>query len=129
MANKFAIVSGWILILLGAAGLLGISIIGDAPRAFFLVDTAMSVVHLFLGALLMYMAYMVREKAGRALRFVGAILLVLSVGGFFSQGAVLDLVFTNSATDYIHLILALIFLWGSMSKNTHPHEPLPMGTM
>lgn len=129
MAKKFAIVSGWVLTLLGITGLLGTSIIGSGPRAYFMVDTAMSVVHLFSGALLIYVAYMVNEKAGKAIRIVGIVLIVLSVGGFFSEGAVFDLVLTNSATDYVHLALALIFLWGSMSKSPEPHGPLPMGTM
>ncbi|MHB1330593.1 MAG: hypothetical protein ACYCY6_01335 [Minisyncoccota bacterium] len=129
MSKKFATASGWVLVLLGIMGLFGTSIIGGGPRAYFMVDTAMSVVHLFLGSLLMYVAYMISEKSSKMLKIVGVILLVLSVGGFFSEGAVLDLVLTNSATDYMHIVLALLFLWGSMSKNSEPHGPLPMGTM
>ena len=129
MTNKFATASGWILVLLGVMGLFGTSVVGSGPSSLFVVDSAMSMVHLFLGFLLMYVAYMVHEKLGMTLKIIGGILLLLSVLGFFYEGAILDLVLTNPNTDYLHLALGLIFLWASMSKNSHPSEPLPMGTM
>ncbi|MBX4198799.1 DUF4383 domain-containing protein [Candidatus Parcubacteria bacterium] len=119
MAKKFAMIFGWIFIVLGVLGFFNNPLIGSSSGALFMADTAHNLVHLISGIIFLWVAYGAAHKAATTLKVFGVIYLLMALLGFFSStGSVLGLVMVNAADNWLHLILGIIFLWGAMSKRS-----------
>lgn len=122
MTKKFAVIFGWIFIVLGILGLISNPIIGNAPGAFFAADTARSVINLLSGIIFLWIAYGSHEKSGKALKAFGIVYLIIAIIGFFSStGTIFGLMTTNTADNWVALLFALVAIWASMSG-----EPVPL---
>lgn len=120
MAKKFAMIFGWIFIVLGVLGFFANPVVGTAAGAWFMADTAHNLVHLISGIIFLWVAYGAADKAGTVLKVFGVIYLLVALLGFFSStGSVLGLVMVNGADNWLHLIFGILFLWGAMSKNSN----------
>ena len=118
MAKKFATVFGWIFVILGVLGFFGNPLVGGAPGAWFMADTAHSLVHLISGIIFLWVAYGAAEKSAGLLKVFGVIYLLVAIIGFFSStGSVLGLLAVNGADNWLHLVFGILFLWGGMSKS------------
>jgi hypothetical protein len=118
MAKKFAMVFGWILVVLGVLSFFGNPIAGGGSSALFMVDTAGGIVWLVAGIVLLWVAYGAAHKASLALKVIGAIYILAALIGFFSDGSVLGLMMVGSVTNWLHLIVGVLLLWGGMSKGS-----------
>ncbi|MBX4189339.1 DUF4383 domain-containing protein [Candidatus Parcubacteria bacterium] len=127
MAKKFAMVFGWIFVVLGVLGFFSNPIVGKAVGAWFAANTAHSVWHLVVGIVLLWVAYGMAEKAAMVLRVLGLIFVLIAIIGFFSSGSVLGLIDANTADNWVTLVVGLLFLWGGMSKSGMQQPSAPMG--
>ena len=119
MAKKFAMIFGWIFIVLGLLGFFSNPLVGSSSGALFMADTAHNLVHLISGIVLLWVAYGASHKAGSILKILGVIYVLLALIGFFSStGSVLGLVMVNAADNWLHLIFGLLFIWGAMSRRS-----------
>lgn len=115
MAKKFAMIFGWIFVVVGVLGFVPNPLVGEG--AFFHADTAHNVFHLVSGAALLYVAYKATHKAATALRVLGVIYLVLAVLGFFTDSSsLLGVVEINDADNWLHLALGVLLLWGARGR-------------
>jgi hypothetical protein len=118
MAKKFAMIFGWLFVIIGILGFFGNPIVSDAPGALFHADTAHNIVHLLFGAILLWVVYGMAEKSAVTLRILGIVYLIMAVLGFLGDGSVLGLVEVNTADNWLHVVLAAFLLWGSMARGS-----------
>jgi hypothetical protein len=117
MAKKFAMVFGWIFVVLGVLGFFDNPIVGF--NALFHADMAHNVVHLLSGAVLLWAAYGAPAKSAMVLKIFAIVYLLVALVGFFTDsGSVLGLFEVNGADNWLHLALAILFFWGSMSRGS-----------
>lgn len=123
MAKKFAMWFGWLLVVLGVLGFFSNPIVGAS--GWLMADTAHNVVHIILGAVLIWAAS--AGKSHSALKWIGILFLVLAVLGWFSStGSVLGLVAANEADNWFHLVLGVLFVWAGWAKSS---SSMAMGAM
>ncbi|MBX4195752.1 DUF4383 domain-containing protein [Candidatus Parcubacteria bacterium] len=127
MAKKFALVFGWIFVVFGVLGFFSNPIISGAPGAIFMADTAHNIVHLISGVIFLWVAYGAVHKSAMVLKVFGVVYLLMAVVGFFSGDSVLGLITVNGADNWLNLVLAALFLWGGMSRDSSPS--MAMGQM
>lgn len=132
-------VFGWIFLVIGILGFFSNPIVGSG--AWFHADFNHNLVHLLTGLIMLWVAYKAMGKAGVTLKTFGWIYLVVAILGFFvsGTGSLLGLIEINGADNWLHLILAVIFLWcamkggksmGASAMPTSAPEPAePMGSM
>jgi hypothetical protein len=119
MAKTFAMVFGWIFIVLGVLGFFQNPLISSASGAWFVADTAHNLVHLISGIIFLWVAYSAAHKAAMTLKVFGVIYLLVALIGFFtSSGSILGLFMVNGADNWLHLVFAVFFLWGGFSKSS-----------
>lgn len=119
MAKTFAMVFGWVFIVLGVLGFFNNPIMSASSGAWFMADTAHNLVHLISGIIFLWVAYGAPMKAAMTLKVFGVIYLLVAIIGFFSStGSILGLFMANTADNWLHLVLAVLFLWGGMSKSS-----------
>ncbi|MEX2010243.1 MAG: DUF4383 domain-containing protein [Parcubacteria group bacterium] len=115
MGKTIAMVGGWIVVLLGVLGFFPNPIVGEG--ATFHADMMHNVIHIILGALLLWTVYSRPAKMAMMLKTVGGIFLALAVLGFVlvsGTGSLLGLAEVNSADHVLHLVLGVVFLWAGM---------------
>ncbi len=126
MAKKFAMIFGWVFVVIGVLGFISNPIVSDAPGALFHADTAHNIIHLLSGIIFLWVAYGAADKAAMVLKVFGVIYLLVAIIGFVSGESVLGLFAVNAADNWLHLILALLFLWGGFSKGgSSMSQPMP----
>lgn len=118
MAKAPAIASGSILVLLGISGFVSNPLIG--AHATFAADLGENILHLLLGALLLWIAFRVTMAAQLWLQILGTVLFLLGLIGLVavpaSGGTLLGIAYTNAATNWLHLVGgAIMFLAGLYS--------------
>ncbi len=129
MAKKFAMIFGWVFVVIGILGFISNPIVGGAAAAIFRADTAANVIHLISGLIFLWVAYGMAERAGMVLKVVGVVYLLVAIFGFFGSGSVLGLLATNTAANWLHFILGILFLWGGMSKGGQMTQTMPAQPM
>ena len=111
MTKGIIIVLGIMLLAMGILGLFQNSVLGIFP-----VNSALTVVHLFTGVLAIGFA----ASGERGVRQLASVFVVvyalLALFGFFSQGTVFGLFANNTADNYLHLFLAVLFLVAAFSS-------------
>lgn len=119
MAKTWAMVVGWILIVLGVLGFISNPLVGGT--GYFHADMMHNVIHLILGAVLLWAAYKSSSKAASVMKWEGIIFLILAILGFIElgssgTGSLLGLAEANGADNWLHLILGVVLVWAGMRK-------------
>lgn len=114
MAKTWAMVFGWIFVVLGVLGFISNPIVGQG--AFFHTDAMHNIVHLIFGAVLLWAAYMAPARAAAVMKWEGIIYLLLAIVGFIQIGSgsvdsLLGLAEANSADNWLHIVLAIVLIW------------------
>jgi hypothetical protein len=123
MAKSIVMVVGVVFVLIGVLGFFNNPILG-----IFEVDTVHNLVHLVSGAVALFMASAGEMGAKKFAKVFGLVYLLVAVLGFVmaDDGMLLGLMAINGADNYLHVALALVFLWVGFGKSS----PAPsMGSM
>jgi hypothetical protein len=117
MAKKWAMVFGWIFILVGVLGFISNPVVGI--NGFFHADSMHNIIHIILGGILLWAAYAAPEKARAVMKGEGILYLILAILGFVlvsGTGTLLGLAEINGADNWLHLVLGIALLAASMKK-------------
>jgi hypothetical protein len=107
-ARTAAIVLGVILILVGILGFIPNPLV-YSENALFLVNGAHNVVHIVSGIFLLVGAYSALGSA-MALRILGIVYIIIAILGFVSGDYILGFVLNNTADNWLHVVLGIVFL-------------------
>ncbi len=115
-------VLGVILILVGLLGF-----VQDPVLGIFEVDTLHNLVHLASGILALVFASRGESQARMAALVLGIVYALVTVLGFLSgDNKILNLITINDADNYLHLVLAVIFLIFGLKKGGSSSAPVAM---
>ena len=81
--------------------------------AFFDTNVVHDLVHLVIGLVFLWVAFMAPEKAAAAFKVIGVVYLLVAVLGFVlvpQGGAILGLVQTNMADHWLHVVLGIVII-------------------
>lgn len=121
MAKKLLSVFGVILLLVGIIGFFNDPIFGV-----FEVDTMHNIVHLLTGILALIFAGKGEGPAKTFSKVFGIIYLIVTVVGFVQGDSVLGIISVNSADNYLHVLLTIVFLAiGFSGGSTAPTAQAP----
>jgi predicted small integral membrane protein len=118
MAKNWAMIIGWVLLILGVLGFITNPLVGGT--GYFHADAMHNIIHIILGGVLLWAAHKAPAKAHTAVKWVGIILLVLAILGFVlvsGTGTLLGLAEINGADNWLHLVLGALLLWAGMKKS------------
>src|SRR3989344_986144 len=114
MAQTVVKVLGWVFLVIGILGFVpGITADGDMLRGVFEVNAAHNIVHVLTGILALVFARSASQARTFAMVF-GIIYAIIALLGFFT-GDVLGFVVANGADNWLHVLLAIIFLWAGFA--------------
>ncbi len=103
---------GWILIVIGILGFIpGITTSDGMFLGVFQVDAVHNLVYLIAGILAVVFAKSATKTWGLIL---GVIFVLLGLIGLFTAGDLLGFIASNAASDWLHIIAGLLFIWGGM---------------
>jgi hypothetical protein len=111
MAKTLSLVFGVVFVLVGVLGWIPNPIVG--PSGIFETNFMHDLVHLVIGLVFLYVAFMAVHQATLAFKVVGVVYLLIAVLGFFMAphgGALLGLVHTNAADHWLHVVLGVVLL-------------------
>ena len=124
MAKKVAMVFGVIFLILGVLGFIPNPIVGD-DGAVFHTDMMHNLVHIVLGIVLIWAGKKGGSTTVLTLKVVGVIYLVVAVLGFLmGEGSILGLMEVNGADNWLHLVVAILFLWAGFAKGGSSSAPM-----
>lgn len=111
MLKNLSLLLGLILAIVGAWGFFTNDVLG------FSVNTLHNLVHLVSGLWLLWAALKDEGQLPVAAKTLGVVYLVVAVLGLINLTFVTDLLTLNSADNWLHLVLGVIFVYfGFMSK-------------
>ena len=118
MAKTWAMVFGWIFVVVGILGFISNPIVG--MNGAFHTDMMHNIIHIIFGAILLWAAYSAPAKAAGAMKWLGIIYLILAILGFVlvgnMTGSLLGIAEINGADNWLHLVLGIILVWAGMKK-------------
>lgn len=113
MTKQISMVLGIVLTIVGLWGYFS----GGVVLGVFAVDGLHNTIHLVSGVIGIMAARRGETYAQKYLKFFGVIYaLVFLLGLFPSGGRILGLIVTNTADNILHLVIALLALYGGFSK-------------
>jgi hypothetical protein len=122
MLRKISAIFGILFLATGILGFFPNPVIG--PEGIFLTDLPHNIVHLALGLILLIGATASSRAAGRSMKIVAGIYLILAIAGFVQfggeddRGLLLGMTLANSADNWLHIALAaLIYLSYRISRD------------
>ncbi|HEY4505929.1 MAG TPA: DUF4383 domain-containing protein [Candidatus Paceibacterota bacterium] len=121
MVKKINLILGIVLIIIAIWGFASNMVLGV-----FEVGMWHNLVHLITGILALIFAFR-GEASGRAfLKVIGIIYLLVAIIGFFTPdgSSILGFIEANNAGDWLHLVLAIIFLWGGFGGSKKMGAPM-----
>ena len=125
MAKTWAMVFGWIFILVGVLGFVSNPIVG--MNGLFHADTMHDLIHIILGAILLWAAYAAPHKAAAVMKGEGVLYLILAILGFVlvsGTGTLLGLAEINGNDNYLHLVLGIVLLLAGMKASKSSMQPM-----
>jgi hypothetical protein len=117
MVKKAAQIFGWILVLVGILGFIpGITSSGDTGDlllGIFQVDALHNIIHLVTGAAGVWAAMSGGKSSKMFFQIFGVIYALVAILGFMTADGdkVLNLVITNMADNWLHVVIALVSLY------------------
>lgn len=132
---------GWIFIVFGILGFIPNPFIGDG--AFLHFDIVGNIFHIVLGIIAIAMAKKGEEGSVSFLKWVGIVLAILAIIGFFQVGSsgvgkLIGIMEINGIVNWFYIILAIIFIavgfgggrkGGSMPMGDNTGGPVGGGDM
>src|SRR3989344_385759 len=112
MAKKLAIVFGAVFVLVGVLGFISNPIVGVG--GLFLTNTTHDLVHIVFGLILLAAGLFAPQQSGLWLKVLGVVYLVVALLGFLMPSPLLGLIEVNSADNWLHVLLGVALLAGSM---------------
>ncbi|OGG67677.1 hypothetical protein A3H77_00950 [Candidatus Kaiserbacteria bacterium RIFCSPLOWO2_02_FULL_56_11] len=117
MAKTLAIIFGVILVILGLLGFVGNPLIGSG--ALFEADMGYALMNLVGGLVLLAVAFFATGQSMLWLKIVGVIYVIVALLGFFLGTPVLGFIGTNSAGNWLNLIIGIVLVTaGYMGKGS-----------
>lgn len=107
MARTLSYVFGAILVVVGLWGFVQNPILG-----IFDANSAHSVVHLVTGLVLLAVALWAPASSALGLKVFGIIYAIVAILGFVMSGMILGVIDNTLMDNLLHVVLALVFLWG-----------------
>ena len=112
MAKTIMYVVGVAFIVLGLLGF-----VNDPVLGIFDVDALNNIIHLATGILSLIFASQGESQARMFALVLGIVYVLVTILGFMAgEGKILGLITTNSADNYLHLVLAVGFLIVGLKK-------------
>lgn len=102
---------GWVVIVVGILGFIPGITSNSMLLGIFEVGAATNILYIILGILAVVFAKSAPKTWGM---IIGVVYLLIGLIGIFTAGSVLGLFAANTATDVLHIVLGLLFLWGGM---------------
>lgn len=112
VAKTLTWVVGVVLTIVGIWGYLG----GTPVLGIFEVDGLHNLIHLVSGVVAILAALGGEKYCKTYLQVFGVIYAVVFLFGIFTTGKILGLVASNTADDILHLIIAVVLLYGGFGK-------------
>ncbi len=131
MAKKLTMVFGVVFILIGALGFIPNPIVGDS--ALFHTNLVHNIVHIVSGLIFIFAAKKSEESSRMILKVFGVVYLLVAILGFLAVGAenhadLFGLISVNAADNWLHIVLALVFLVVGLKKQKLLETPgIPQG--
>ncbi len=111
MAKQIMMIAGVVFIILGLLGFFNDPILG-----IFEVNALHNIIHLASGILALIFASQGESQARTFAMVLGIVYALVTILGFLQGDSILGLVESNSADNYLHLVLAVVFLYVGFSK-------------
>lgn len=112
MLKKAALLVGIVFLVIGIGGFLPFLVSNDKLLGLFMVNGTHNLVHILSG--LVFLAASQKERWSRvAFQVFGVVYALVTVLGFIAGdgGSVLGLIPVNTADNFLHLLLAVAFLY------------------
>ncbi|MEI6400079.1 MAG: DUF4383 domain-containing protein [bacterium] len=124
MTKKVTMILGVVVLLVGLLGFVNNPVLG-----IFAVDAIHNLIHIIVGIVLIMGAK--GANTAKTLKTVGIVVILVALLGFFvsnDEGKILGLIMSNSAANWLHLILGVVFVGLSMKDSnkmatTTPSQP------
>jgi len=113
MGKKFALIFGWVFLIIGILGFIPNPIVGLRVDTIFFTDTPHNIVHIISGLVFLFVAYKASSKSAMTLKVFGVVYLLVTILGFFSVndtsgvGSILGVMAINTADNWLHVVLGL----------------------
>lgn len=107
MSKTLVMVLGVIVVIVGLLGFVSSPVLG-----IFASNSLLNIVWIVFGIILIWASKSGMKSMTSAEKWIGIIYLIMAILGFISGTSVVGLFMVNSATNWLHLVLALIFLYG-----------------
>lgn len=108
MKKTLANVFGVIVILAGLLGFVSNPLIGQ--DGFFYTNTALNIVYILFGIILLAVGLWAAEQAGSTMLVIGIIYILLALIGIFTDN-VLGFLSVNTPDNWLHVILGIVLVW------------------
>lgn len=119
MAQKILMIFGVILVIVGVLGFIpGITNDDGKLLGIFTVDTLHNIIHLASGILAIAFARMSAGQASMFAKILGIVYALVAILGLLDGSSVLGLIDVNMADNVLHVLLAVVFLYGGFSKSS-----------
>jgi hypothetical protein len=119
MTKKFLSVVGIVFIIVGLLGFFNDPVLG-----LFEVDTMHNIIHLLSGILALIFASQGDGPARMFAKVFGAVYALVAIIGFVQGDTVLGIITINTADNYLHVLLALLFFLIGFSGSSSPAIPV-----
>jgi hypothetical protein len=114
MAKTIVMVLGVVFVLIGVLGFFNDPILG-----LFEVDLVHNIVHLLSGVVALFMASMGESSAKTFAKVFGIVYGLVAILGFvMGAGELLGIMQINSADNWLHVLLTVVFLYVGFAKTS-----------
>ena len=130
MTKNLVWLFGIIFVIVGVLGFIpGNKIVGEG--ALFEANPLHSVIHLLSGVIAIAAAVSGEAMARNYLRIFGVVYALVAVLGFTvgSSGDLFGIITTNAADNWLHVVLAIVFLWAGFMGSKSVMAPASGSSM
>ena len=118
MIKKVSITFGILFLLIGIAGFFNNPVIG--AQGIFLSNTALNIIHLLSGALLLFVSLKTRSYV-LTLKFMGLLYILIALVGLVvtidsESGMIFSIIAVNGLDNWLHLLFGILMFLLSMSE-------------
>lgn len=129
MVKSLAYIVGIVFLTIGVLGYVPALTPDGLLLGVFEVDGMHNIVHITSGILAIIAGAMSTAAALWYFRIFGIVYALVTVLGFIGNDPVLGLIVVNSADNWLHLTLALVFLVIGFGVRNHENRNAPLGSL